>query len=156
MLSAMEPLESAGGGYGAPPGGGYPPPGGGGGYPPPGGGYPPAGGGGGYVPPGGYPPAPGGPQPYGPPPGNYAITPGAPYGIDPRSGLPYSDKQKLVVGLLQLMFPGVGRIYAGYTGIGIAQLVSLFFCVGGIWGIVDAVLILSGKVPDAEGKPLRE
>ena len=157
----MEPFETAGGGgYGPPPGGGYPPPGGGGGYPPPGGGYPPpGGGGGGYGPPGGYPPPPAGPpgqpQPYAPP-GNYAITPGAPYGIEPRSGLPYSDKQKLVVGLLQLMFPGVGRIYAGYTGIGIAQLVSLFFCVGGIWGIVDAVLILSGKVPDAEGKPLRE
>ena len=156
MLSAMEPFECAGGGgYGPPPGGGGygPPPGGG--YPPPGGGgYPPPGGGG-YGPPGGYPPPAGGPP--GPPqPGNYAIAPGAPYGIEPRSGLPYSDKQKLVVGLLQLMFPGVGRIYAGYTGIGIAQLVSLFFCVGGIWGIVDAVLILSGKVPDAEGKPLRE
>jgi hypothetical protein len=151
----MEVLESSGGGYGPPPGGGYPPPGGG--YPPGG-----AGGGGGYVPPGGYPPPPGGPPGYGgapqhyPPPGNYLVAPGAPYGIEPRSGLPYSDKQKLAAGLLQFLMPGLGRIYAGHTGVGIAQLVTAFFCVGAIWAIIDAVMILSGKVPDGEGRPLRD
>ncbi len=154
MLAGMDVLESAGGGYG-------PPPGGGGGYPPGGGGYPPGGGGGGYVPPGGYPPPPGGPPGYGAPqpypsPGNYLAAPGAPYGIEPRSGLPYSDKQKLAAGLLQFLLPGLGRIYAGHTGIGIAQLVTAFFCVGGIWAVIDAVMILSGKVPDAEGRPLRD
>src|SRR5690606_2921934 len=153
MLASMDVLESAGGGYGSPPGGGYPP--GGGGYPP--------GGGGGYVPPGGYPPPPGGPPGYGAPqpqpypaPGNHLAARGAPYGIDPRSGVPYSDKQKLAAGLLQFLLPGLGRIYAGHTGIGIAQLVTAFFCVGGIWAIIDAVMIFSGKVPDAEGKPLRD
>jgi len=151
----MDVLESAGGGYGPPPGGGYPP--GGGGYPPGGGG-----GGGGYVPPGGYPPAGGpphygaAPQPYPPPPGHPLAAPGAPYGIEPRSGLPYSDKQKLVAGLLQFFFPGIGRIYAGHTGLGIAQLVTSMFCVGVLWSYVDGIMILTGKVPDVEGRPLRD
>ena len=151
----MDLLESAGGGYGSPPGGGYPPPGGG--YPPGG-----SGGGGGYVPPGGYAPPPGAPAGYGaapqpyPSPGHHLAAPGAPYGIDPVSGLPFSDKQKLPAGLLQFLLPGLGRIYAGHTGIGIAQLVTAFFCVGGIWAIIDAVMILSGKVPDGQGRPLRE
>jgi TM2 domain-containing membrane protein YozV len=72
------------------------------------------------------------------------------------TGLPYSDKQKLVAGLLQLVLPGVGRLYAGHTGIGIAQLVSLLFCVGAVWGFIDAILILAGKVRDGEGRPLRD
>lgn len=84
------------------------------------------------------------------------IAPGAPYGIEQVSGLPYSDKQKLPAGLLQLLVPGVGRIYIGHTGIGIAQLVATFFCVGALWAFVDAIMILSGKVNDAQGRPLRD
>jgi TM2 domain. len=52
-----------------------------------------------------------------------------------------------------------GRIYLGYTGLGIAQLVvGLITCgIGAIvWGIVDAVLILTDKVRDPEGRPLRD
>ncbi len=143
MLSHMDVIENAGGGYGPPPGGGF--------VPPPGG----------YGPPGtpGAPP-PGPPFPHGPYAGGlqqpYGVAPGAPYGIEPTTGLPYSDKQKIVAGLLQIVFPGVGRIYAGHTGIGIAQLVALFFCVGAIWGFVDGILILAGKVKDGEGRPLRD
>ncbi|BDT95437.1 MULTISPECIES: TM2 domain-containing protein [Nocardia] len=106
--------------------------------------------------PGGYPPAPypGVPQGYNP------NDPEAPWGRDPF-GAPLSDKQKLVAGLLQIFLGsfGVGRFYLGYTGLGIAQLVvSVLTCftVGWIWGIVDGILMLTGKVPDSNGRPLRD
>jgi len=110
----------------------------------------------GYLPPGQYPP----------PPGQYppAYTdPAAPYGRHPLTGEPLSDKSKVVAGLLQLLglfgLVGIGRIYLGYTGLGIAQLVvGLITCGIGaiIWGIIDAVLLLTDKVRDPEGRPLRD
>lgn len=54
---------------------------------------------------------------------------------------------------------GIGRIYLGYTGLGVAQLlVGLATCGLGavIWGIIDAVLILTDKVSDPQGRPLRD
>ena len=118
-----------------------------------------------YPPPGQYPPPPG---QYPPPPGQYPppypaayLDPAAPFGRHPLTGEPLSDKSKVVAGLLQLLglfgLVGIGRIYLGYTGLGIAQLaVGLITC--GIraivWGIVDAVLILTDKVRDPEGRPL--
>ncbi|BBZ44432.1 TM2 domain-containing protein [Mycobacterium parmense] len=113
---------------------------------------------GGYLPPPGYPP----PHPQYPPPGPY-FDPSAPYGRHPLTGQPYSDKSKTVAGLLQLLglfsIAGIGRIYLGYTGLGIAQLVvGLVTCGIGavIWGVIDAVLILTGKVNDPRGFPLRD
>ena len=110
----------------------------------------------GYLPPGQYPP----------PPGQYppAYTdPAAPYGRHPLTGEPLSDKSKVVAGLLQLLglfgLVGIGRIYLGYTGLGIAQLVvGLITCGIGaiIWGIIDAVLLLTDKVRDPEGRPLHD
>ncbi|MCC7508578.1 MAG: TM2 domain-containing protein [Planctomycetes bacterium] len=87
--------------------------------------------------------------------------PGAPYGVDPRTGRPYSDKQKMIVGLLQLLplvigLGGIGRIYAGHTGTGVAQLILSFFCVGSIWSIIDGIMIMvSEDATDANGLPLR-
>ncbi len=126
------------------------------------GGYPP--------PPGNYPPPPGGPPPGGygaPPPGAFGAPPppamaqaNAPYGIDPVTGMPYSDKQKMTAGLLQLFLGsfGVGRFYLGYTGLAIAQIaVTWLTCgVGAVWPLIDGVMILTGKVPDAQGRPLRD
>jgi TM2 domain-containing membrane protein YozV len=149
----------------APPPGGYggPPPGGGGyGGPPGGGGYggPPGG-----PPPGGYGPPPGG---YGPPPGGFGGPPpgmpggpmmmgNAPFGIDPVTGMPYSDKSKMVAGLLNIFLFGVGRLYTGHIGIGIAQILTTLFCgVGYIWALIDGIMMLTGKVPDAQGRPLRD
>ena len=103
----------------------------------------------GYPPPSQYPPA--------------YMDPAAPYGRHPLTGEPLSDKSKIVAGLLQLIglfgLVGIGRIYLGYTGLGVAQLVvGLITCgVGAIvWGIIDAVLIFTDKVRDPEGRPLRE
>ncbi len=103
----------------------------------------------GYPPPGQYPPA--------------YMDPAAPYGRHPLTGEPLSDKSKTVAGLLQLLglfgIVGIGRIYLGYTGLGVAQLiVGIVTCFVGaiVWGIIDAVLILTDKVRDPEGRPLRE
>ena len=91
------------------------------------------------------------------------MDPAAPYGRHPLTGEPLSDKSKIVAGLLQLIglfgLVGIGRIYLGYTGLGIAQLVvGLVTCGIGavVWGIIDAVLIFTDKVRDPEGRPLRE
>jgi TM2 domain-containing membrane protein YozV len=115
------------------------------------------------------------PRPYYPPPGQYPPPPGrylppgayfdptAPYGRHPLTGEPLSEKSKIVAGLLQLLglvgIVGIGRIYLGYTGLGVAQLiVGLVSCGIGavIWGIIDAVLILTDRVRDPQGRPLRD
>ena len=47
---------------------------------------------------------------------------------------------------------GVDRFYLGYTGLGIAKLLT---CGGlGIWAIIDLILIGMGKMRDAEGNQL--
>ncbi|MGV9802773.1 NINE protein [Mycobacterium sp. NPDC003449] len=114
--------------------------------------YPPPAG---YPPPGGYPPPPGYPPAY--------FDPSAPYGRHPTTGEPFSEKSKVVAGLLQLVgllgFVGFGRIYLGQTGLGLIQLaIGLVTCGIGavIWGIVDAILILTDKVRDPNGLPLRD
>jgi hypothetical protein len=111
---------------------------------------------------GATPPPPPPPTPPPPPGAGWAgggwQAPGAPYGIDPKSGLPFSDKSKIVAGLLQLLIPlGIGRFYTGHTTIGVAQLlVTVFTCgVGAIWPFVDGIITLVGDPRDARGRPLR-
>lgn len=89
--------------------------------------------------------------------------PSAPYGRHPVTGVPYSDKSKTVAGLLQFLglfgLAGIGRIYAGHTGLGVAQLLVGFVTCGLgalIWGVIDGVLILTGNVNDPMGRPLRD
>ncbi|MFG2310667.1 TM2 domain-containing protein [Streptomyces sp. NPDC048566] len=136
-----------------PPGYGYPHPG----ATPPGGTGPyGAGPGGPYAQQGPY----GNPGPYGypggpVPSGAYTGDPNAPYGYDPY-GRPYSEKSKIVAGVLQLTLGGlgIGRFYLGHVGIGIAQL---FTCGGlGIWSIVDGIMLLVGNsATDSDGRVLR-
>jgi hypothetical protein len=105
--------------------------------------------------PGGQAGYPGAVAPYGQP-GYPGSDPAAPYGRDPRTGEPYSDKQKLVAGLLQLFLGGfgAGRWYLGDTGIAVAQLLT---CGGlGIWALIDGIQILMGNVRDNQGRPLRD
>lgn len=139
-------------GYGAQPNPPSPPP------PPPGYPTPPA-----------YPGYPGYPV-YGGYPGY--VDPQAPFGRDPVTGLPLSDKSATTAGLLQLFLGlfGVGRFYLDSTQIAVAQLcLGLFgivfslFCflgfpvlLGGIiWAIVDAILMFTGSVKDNHSRKLR-
>lgn len=115
------------------------------------------------------------------PPAGYP-APGFPggYGVDPATGLPLSDKSKIAAGLLQLFLGGfgVGRFYLGYGTIGgvqlgihilgwflfflgfltfgIGMLVAMVLWMGGgIWALIDAIMMFTGGVRDAQGRPLR-
>src|SRR6201993_5050691 len=80
-------------------------------------------------PPQGYPPRPGYPHQF---PGSpaypaypgQAVDPQAPYGRDPATGAPLSDKSAVTAGLLQLFLGvfGIGRFYIDSTQIAVAQL----------------------------------
>lgn len=100
------------------------------------------------APPPGYLP----PPPAGYPPPDYAVY--AVY-VDPLA------KSRLTAGLLGIFLGGLGvhRFYLGYTSIGVLQiLVTIATCgIGGLWGIIEGILILSGSgiKTDAEGRPLR-
>src|SRR4051794_36200920 len=85
-------------------------------------------------------------------------NPAAPYGIHPPTGLPYSDKSKIVAGLLQVLLPfGIGRMYMGFTGIGVAQLlVTVLTCgLGALWPFIDGIMILVSDSKDAQGRILK-
>lgn len=110
-----------------------------------------------------YYPPPTGPQPqYAPPPPGMAPpgmgypNPAAPYGYDPVSGLPLSDKSKVAAGVLQLFLGqfGIGRFYMGDTGIAVAQLLTCGGC--GIWALIDGIMILINGGTDAQGRKLRD
>jgi TM2 domain-containing membrane protein YozV len=81
---------------------------------------------------------------------------GAPYGVDPVTGEPLSDKSKMVAGLLQLLLGsfGAGRFYTGHTGIAIGQLVTCGGC--GFWSLIDGIMILVNGGTDAQGRKLRD
>jgi TM2 domain-containing membrane protein YozV len=102
------------------------------------------------------------PPPYGqaapPPQAGYAYNPAAPYGVHPITGVPFSDKSKLVAGLLQILIPlGIGRFYIGDTKTGVWQLVvTILTCgIGGLWPFIDGIVILATDSTDAQGRPLR-
>jgi TM2 domain-containing membrane protein YozV len=114
--------------------------------PPAGGQQPPP-----YAQPSGYPPPPAGGY-------NPGYNPAAPYGVHPVTGIPYSDKTKLVAGLLQILIPlGIGRFYIGDTKIGVWQvIVTVFTCgLGALWPFIDGIVILATDSVDAQGRPLR-
>jgi TM2 domain-containing membrane protein YozV len=88
-------------------------------------------------------------------PGAFTGDPSAPYGYDPM-GRPYSEKSKIVAGLLQLFLGcfGVGRFYTGHTGMALGQLFTCGGC--GIWALIDGIMLLAGNnQTDAQGYALR-
>ena len=77
-------------------------------------------------------------------------------GRDPVSGRPYSDRNKVIAGLLQMFLPvGAGRFYTGHTGIAVAQLLLSFVAIGLIWSFIDGVVMLTGNPTDPYGRPLQ-
>ncbi|MFZ4506619.1 MAG: GYF domain-containing protein, partial [Fimbriimonas sp.] len=126
------------------------------------------------------PPSPGGPFPGGPVPGRpnpYApappvssprLNPVSPYGTD-MSPVNYgqagtglyssvrSDRSRALAGVLQILLPGVGRIYLGYAAIGVLQLVLSPCFVGVVWSVIDGIIILTGGLKmDGYGRQLND
>lgn len=99
------------------------------------------------------------PVPYGVGSPYNAMAVRAPFGVDPVSGLPYSDKSKVVAGLLGVFLGtfGVGRFYTGHIGMGIAQILVTWLTlgIGAIWPFIDGIVMLAGSPRDAQGRPLR-
>jgi TM2 domain-containing membrane protein YozV len=85
---------------------------------------------------------------------------GAPYGVHPTTGQPYSDKSKMAAGLLQIFLGGfgVGRFYTGHTKIALLQIAATWLTcgAGALWPLIDGIMILTNEAPtDIEGRPLR-
>ncbi|PID98439.1 MAG: hypothetical protein CSA83_01270 [Actinomycetales bacterium] len=95
-------------------------------------------------------------SPYGQPAAQPVYPTAGIYGIDPRTGLPFSDRSRVIAGILQLFVGGLGagRWYTGHYGIALAQLLTCGGC--GIWALIDGIIMLTGEVRDAEGLPLRD
>lgn len=107
-----------------------------------------------------------------PPAASFTSEPTVPYGstlppasamayvptMSPYEYLPASDRSKILGGVLQLIIPGVGRMYMGYLAHGILQLLtSMCFGLGYIWSVVDGVMILTGSVKlDGYGRRLKD
>ena len=92
------------------------------------------------------------------PAGAYGVSSQAPYGLHPVTGIPYSDKSKIIAGLLQILLPfGIGRFYIGDTKTGVIQLiVTVVTCgIGGLWSVIDGIIILASDSKDAQGYMLR-
>ncbi len=73
---------------------------------------------------------------------------------------PISDKDKTVAGILGIVvgFFGIHRIYMGYIGIGILQIVLtiLTFGLAGLWGFTEGILILvQDNWTDSKGRLLK-
>ncbi|MCF0117349.1 MAG: TM2 domain-containing protein [Bacilli bacterium] len=64
-----------------------------------------------------------------------------------------SPKSYLLGGILNILFPGIGRIYLGYGKKGVIQLLLTFVGVGAIWGLIDGIIILCGNLKkDGQGR----
>lgn len=70
-----------------------------------------------------------------------------------------SDRSRVAGGILNIVLPGVGRMYLGFAAIGVLQLI-VTICTGGIgwiWPLIDGALILSGNYKyDGYGRQLRD
>jgi hypothetical protein len=92
-------------------------------------------------------------QPYGSTAG-YAM---APYQQMPL-GMVKSNKSRILAGILQIILPGVGRMYLGYAATGVIQLV-LALCTGvlWLWSLIDGIIMLTGGVKlDGYGRVLED
>lgn len=80
--------------------------------------------------------------------------------VDPDYTKDYGDRKlRLTAGMLGVLlgWAGIHRFYMNYTGIGIIQIIVTLvtFGLGGLWGVIEGVLILTHSFKaDADGRPL--
>lgn len=72
-----------------------------------------------------------------------------------------AQKSKMAAGLLGIFLGawGIHNFYLGNTSRGIIQIVvTLVTCgIGGIWGLIEGIMILTGSInTDANGVPLKD
>lgn len=74
---------------------------------------------------------------------------------DEEDDTQWSDRSRLTAGLLGLFLGPLGlhRIYLGYVPLGLIMLATGGGC--GVWSLIDALLVLTGKIRDVHGRPLR-
>ena len=70
-------------------------------------------------------------------------------------------KSKMTAGLLGIFLGGFGvhNFYLGYTGKAIGQIALTVLCfgAGGVWGLIEGIMILCGSInKDAQGNLLAE
>jgi len=59
-----------------------------------------------------------------------------------------SDKSRVAAGVLNLIFPGFGRFYLGYSSIGLLQFMLTCIGIGWVWSVIDGIGILAGACPE--------
>ncbi|OYD70619.1 TM2 domain-containing protein [Rhodococcus sp. OK302] len=99
-------------------------------------------------------------QAYGQPQQGYGfVDQSAPFGRDPMTGEPLSDKSKVTAGLLGILLGGLGagRFYLNQPGMAIAQIAVTWLTLGfgAIWPFIDGIMMLTGSVRDKYGRKLR-
>ena len=89
--------------------------------------------------------------------GPYGTNAPAPYQMNTLN-LPVSDKSRIAAGVLQLIIPGVGRMYLGYLAQGVIQLLTTPLCgAGALWSYIDGIAILCGSTKlDGYGRVLKD
>lgn len=99
---------------------------------------------------------------------NQNICPHCGYQVPPVIPQNKSQKSKVLAGILGIILGefGVHNFYLGYTSKGAIQftlcLCGIFTCgltsiIAGVWGLVDAIMILTGSIDrDGDGNLLRD
>lgn len=95
---------------------------------------------------------------------NTAYQPyGTTFAVNPYTQMPLgmvkSNKSRVAAGILNVILPGIGRMYLGYAAHGVLQLV-LAICTGGIlhiWSLIDGIIMLTGGLKlDGYGRVLED
>ena len=77
--------------------------------------------------------------------------------------MPQNPPKQLLVGVLLALFLGVFGVhnfYLGHTGRGVAQLLITVLTLGlgsiitGIWALIELIMMATGSLHDADGRPL--
>jgi hypothetical protein len=90
---------------------------------------------------------------------SYESTMRRPGPFYPTFGGLKSDRSRTAAGILQILLPGVGRMYLGYLAYGVIQLALTIVTCGvlWIWSFIDGIIILSGGVRlDGYGRQLSD